>query len=77
MLEAPDAERKVGMFNLASYDLDEFRRFVFKSGLLNKIELPASLVAKLETDDVKLLRFAMAWLHLALFGQLVPQLQRP
>jgi hypothetical protein len=77
LMDAQDLERKVLMFNLASYDLDGFRRFVLKSGLIGKIEIPASLVAKLETNDVILLRFAMAWLKLALFGEFTPALRRP
>jgi Fe-S-cluster containining protein len=76
VLAGQGADQKVAMFNLASYDLDAFRRFVLKGGLLSRISVPESVVRKLETDDVHLLRFASAWLKLALFGELTPGLTR-
>lgn len=68
--QSPDSEQKEKMFNLASYDLDTFREFVFKGGLLNKIEIPERFVERLRTDDIALLRFACSWLRLALFGEM-------
>lgn len=77
VLDSPGADQKIGMFNLASYDLDEFRRFVFEGGLLKRLDLSPLVVKKLEENDLQLLRFAMAWLKLALFGEASPGLSRP
>jgi uncharacterized protein len=65
-----NSEQKEKMFNLASYDLDTFRKFVLEGGLLNRLELPDRFVEKLRTDDIQLLRFAFSWLKLALFGEM-------
>ena len=70
VVQGPDADAKVRMFNLASYDLDKFRTFVLEGGLLDRLELPDRLVEKLRTDDEELVRFAYSWLRLALFGEM-------
>jgi len=77
VLDSPGSDQKVGMFNLASYDLDQFRRFVFVGGLLKRLDLSPLVIKRLEENDVQLLRFAMAWLKLALFGESTPGLSRP
>jgi Fe-S-cluster containining protein len=70
-------DQRERMFNLASYDLDQFRQFVFDGGLLDRLELSPRVVEQLKTDDVRLLRFAFAWMRLALFGEMTGQLTRP
>ena len=77
VLQSQDAERKVLMFNMASYDLDTFRTFVLEGGLLDRLEIPERTVKLLETDDVTLLKFGVAWLRLALFGEMSQGLTRP
>ncbi len=70
VVQSVGADEKVKMFNMASYDLDKFRIFVFEGGLLDRLELPERFVEKLRTDDIELLRFAFSWLRLALFGEM-------
>ncbi|MBE9569552.1 MAG: YkgJ family cysteine cluster protein [Proteobacteria bacterium] len=57
------------MFYMASYDLDRFRRFVFKSKFLKLFEMDQDMVEKIKDDDVELYKFAMKWLEYGLLGQ--------
>jgi len=57
------------MFYMASYDLDRFRRFVFDSKFLDVFELDSSMIEKIRTDEVELLKFAFRWLEFGLIGQ--------
>lgn len=59
---------KMDMFYMSLYDLDNFRRFVFDSGFLNRFVVEPGLAEKIKTHDSELLRFAFRWLHFALFG---------
>lgn len=65
----PDADRKARMWNLASYDLDGFRRFVRKSGLVEKMGIPEARARRFDEDDEALMRFAVTWLKFALYGE--------
>jgi len=55
-------------FYLALYDLDEFRAQIFEHNLLNKFDLPGSLLQTLKTDDEALVDFGIAWVKNMLFG---------
>ena len=54
---------------MACYDLDRFRRFIFKSTFLERFEMEPEVVAKIKEDDVELYHFAMKWLEYGLLGQ--------
>ena len=56
------------MFCMASYNLDSFRSFVFKSRFLNVFDVSPELRDRLAFDDVALLAFAMDWLKFSLYG---------
>ncbi|MBF0508661.1 MAG: YkgJ family cysteine cluster protein [Deltaproteobacteria bacterium] len=60
--------QKFQMFVMASYNLDEFRRFVLGSRFLTLFDLPADLAEKVKTDDLELLKLGMNWLRFSLFG---------
>jgi Fe-S-cluster containining protein len=57
------------MYYMACYDLDRFRRFIFKSTFLERFEMVPGVVAKIKEDDVELYCFAMKWLEYGLLGQ--------
>ena len=61
--------RRMEMFHTAFFDLDKFRRFLFDSTFLERIELEDGLVEALRTDDEALLGFAPRWLRFALFSE--------
>lgn len=64
-----DARRKLQMFYMASYNLDTFRDFIFKSGFFLRFEVDSDLREALFDDDAALLLFALDWLKFSLFGQ--------
>jgi Fe-S-cluster containining protein len=63
-----DIPRKIQMFCMASYNLDSFRSFVFKSRFLDLFDMSAELRDRLASEDEALLAFAMDWLKFSLYG---------
>lgn len=61
--------RKIQMFFMASYNLDKFREFLFKSPFFVRFDVEPSLKETLAVDDVALLKFAVQWLKFSLFGE--------
>ncbi len=55
-------DQKQSLMYMASYDLDQFRQFVFQSGFLNLFELDAAEVEKMKDDDVALMKFGFKYL---------------
>jgi Fe-S-cluster containining protein len=68
-ISAEAVEQKLQMFFMASYNLDQFRRFVFKSTFLRRFDVLEETVRKIEEDDEELLNLAMQWLKFFLFGE--------
>jgi uncharacterized protein len=64
-----DAERKVAMFYMASYNLDRFRDFVLKSPFLERFDVDTATRERIASDDTALMLFAFDWLRFALFGE--------
>jgi hypothetical protein len=63
----PDArqaidEKKQKMFYLASYDLDNFRRFVLESKFLEIFEVDPKTIQAIRDDDVALMKFGFKYL---------------
>ena len=67
---------KIGMFFMALYDLDQFKRFVFESKFLDRFVVEPELKELLKTHDSELLTFAFRWLHFALFGEKTIQIKQ-
>ena len=61
--------RKHQMFFMASYNLDKFREFIFKSGFFDRFQVDSDLKEKLDSDDVTLMKFGFDWLKFSLFGE--------
>ena len=64
-----DLHRKLQMFFMASYNLDKFREFIFKSRFFERFGVELGLQNRLASDDVALMRFAFDWLKFSLFGE--------
>ena len=62
---------------MASYNLDRFRDFIFKSKLFDRFEVESALKEKLASDDVELMKFAFDWLKFSLFGEKTIQVKNP
>ncbi len=62
-------EKSKQMFFMASYDIDQFRRFIFESSFLTLYKVDAKIVDDIESDDTELLKFATSWLKWVLFKE--------
>lgn len=60
-------EKSKSMFFMASYNLDQFKKFIFESTFLKRYEIPEETVSKIEQDELELLNFGMKWLHSIFF----------
>jgi Fe-S-cluster containining protein len=63
------------MFFMVSYNIDEFRRFVYQSSFLQRMPVDQAVREQLEHDDVALLKFGVNWLKDILFQRHDPQSQ--
>ena len=61
--------RKIQMFSMASYNLDKFRTFIFKSRFFDLFVVADDLKIKLGSDDKALMMFSFDWLKFSLFGE--------
>ena len=61
--------KKMQMFAMASFNLDQFRDFVLGSRFLTLFELPEETGERIKTDDEELLGLGCQWLKFALFGE--------
>jgi uncharacterized protein len=55
------------MFFMASYNIDTFRDFVFKSSFLNRYDIDPDTIKKIQANEIELLKFALNWLKSILF----------
>ncbi|HIJ59718.1 MAG TPA: YkgJ family cysteine cluster protein [Nitrospirae bacterium] len=55
-------EKKQKAFYMASYDIDRFSDFVFKSGFLDKFDVDPEKVERMKKDEVELLQFAFSYI---------------
>jgi Fe-S-cluster containining protein len=62
-------ERSKQLFFMASYNIDQFRRFVFDSSFLERNRVDPATVEKIRNDEIALLEFGLKWLKSALFRQ--------
>ena len=66
-LEGPEGP-KAKMAFMATYNIDQFRKFVFQSSFLKRYQIKSTLRKKLKTDDLKLLNFGFEWVKLFIWG---------
>ncbi len=55
-------EKKQKMFYMASYDLDNFRRFVLESRFLEVFDVDPEAIAAIKEDDAALMKFGFKYL---------------
>lgn len=66
-------EKAKQMFFMVSYNIDQFRRFVFESSFLQRYEVDAPTLETIKNDEIALLRFGVRWLRGILFKGLPDQ----
>jgi hypothetical protein len=66
-------EQAKQMFFMASYNIDQFRKFVFESSFLKRYPMDESALENLRRDDVALLEFGLKWLKGMLFKEADPR----
>lgn len=71
-----DIQKKIQMFYMASYDLDKFRRFIFKSKFFQLFQVRDEKMEALASEDVELMKFAFDWLKYSLFGEKTLKLKK-
>jgi hypothetical protein len=50
------------MFFMVSYNIDQFKRFVFESSFLKRYQVDEATLEAIRTDEIALLRFGLNWL---------------
>ena len=65
--EGPEGPRAKMAF-MASYNIDQFRDFIFQSSFLKRYQIKSTLRKKLKTNDVALLKFGFEWVKVFIWG---------
>jgi len=66
-IEGPEGS-KAKMAFMAAYNVDRFRDFIFHSSFLKRYKVKSTLLQKLKTDDVQLLKFGFEWVKFFIWG---------
>lgn len=64
-----DQDQKMNVFIMVSFDQDTFRRMVFDSTFLDRVEVSSETVERIRNNDEELLSFGFKWLQFILFGE--------
>lgn len=67
--------QKGKMAFMATYNLDRFRDFVFKSTFLKRYKIKGEVLTKIKTDDVELMKFGFGWVKFFVWGTKHPHLK--
>jgi len=59
---------KAKMAFMATYNIDPFRDFVFKSTFLKRYKVKSERLKKIRTDDVELMKFGFEWVKFYIWG---------
>ena len=68
------SDRQLQMYYMASYSLDDFRRFVFETTFLDRFDIAKDVLSRIKTNEKELMTFACQWLKFSLFGEKTIQL---
>ncbi len=60
-------EKSKELFFMVSYNIDQFKRFVFESKFLERFNVERDTVDEIRSDEVALLKFGLKWLREILF----------
>jgi len=53
---------------MATYNIDRFRDFVFKSSMLKRYSIKKTTLSKIKKDDAALMKFGFEWVKLVVWG---------
>ena len=53
---------------MATYNIDQFRDFLFNSTFLKRYKIKSALLKKIRTDDVELMKFGFEWVKFYVWG---------
>jgi len=53
---------------MATYNIDRFRDFVFKSSMLQRYSIKKTTLSKIKKDDTALMKFGFEWVKLVVWG---------
>jgi Fe-S-cluster containining protein len=53
---------------MAAYNSDSFREFVFNSSFLTRYKVKSSILKKIKTDEVELMKFGFTWIKFFIWG---------
>jgi Fe-S-cluster containining protein len=59
---------KAKMAFMATYNIDRFRDFLFQSSFLKRYKLKSTILKKLKSDDVQLLKIGLEWVKVFVWG---------
>ena len=59
---------KAKMAFMATYNIDQFREFVFKSTFLKRYKVKSVRLKKIKKDDVELMKFGFEWVKFIVWG---------
>lgn len=66
-LEGPEGS-KAKMAFMATYNVDQFRNFLFNSTFLKRYKLKSGIRKKIRNDDVELMKFGFEWVKFFVWG---------
>jgi Fe-S-cluster containining protein len=59
---------KAKMAFMATYNVDQFRDFLFKSTFLKRYKVKSKRLKKIKIDDVELMKFGFEWVKFSIWG---------
>ncbi len=65
--EGPDGPKGKMAF-MSTYNMDQFREFIFQSSFLKRYKVKTALCKKIEKNEVELLKFGFKWVKFYLWG---------
>ena len=60
-------EKSKRLFFMTSYNIDQFKRFVFESTFIERFSIDPDTVKEIREDEIALLKFGLKWLKETLF----------
>ena len=68
-------QKKLGMFFMASYNLDMFRRFLYTTSFMERFDISDEEQERITREDMALSNFAFRWIRFFLLGEPVLRLR--
>jgi Fe-S-cluster containining protein len=73
--EGPNGKKGKVAF-MSTYNIDEFRSFIFNSSFLKRYKVKAQLLKQIKKDDIRLMQFGLSWVKFFLFGIKTKQIRK-